>query len=93
MATTARPNRQDTIDIPGLIRAVEDEIDPILNISKALGNKKTIISITGTLFAKFSVVSFALVNGYERAGWKVKDITGNRVHTAILEFTNPHVPE
>lgn len=69
-----------------LMSDLETYIDKILIIDMAGGRDKSTVVLQGYEYTIAQYVLNPVITLYERK-WTVQDVTGNRKHTYILEFT------
>lgn len=76
-----------TINLETVLTALEHYTDRILTMEFSAGKQKAEVIYFGEHYTMLTHVIRPLISMYQRNNWIVKDVTGNRKLTYILEFS------
>ena len=73
-------------DLRAILNKFYTEIDGLVALQFGAGLNKATIVYTGNDYVLLKFVINQLIKSYTNAGWFVKDVSGQRKETYILEF-------
>ena len=76
-------------DLRTILNKFYTEIDGLIALQFGAKEKVAKVIYTGNDYVLMSKVINMLIKAYINAGWLVKDVSGNRKETYILEFRYP----